>query len=262
MINKEPIYQQLNHLLKELIQDEGYEIGDKFLTERAICDTYDVSRATANKAISNLVSEGILEFRKGVGTFIKAHPSDEPPESIASFTENVSRAGKTPGSRVLTFERVKASEIDEKIRQALQIEEKEELFRVERLRLADETPMMLEERFIVAGYCPDLSKHSMEGSLYSLLNREYGIRLTGSDETIQAIVIGKREAELLDVEEGLAGFRVTSIGYINEGIPLWWEQTTYRPAGIEFRCQIRPHRTDINLRERLLLSSQEPEKSS
>lgn len=259
MINKEPIYQQLNHLLREMIQEEEYQIGDKFLTERSICEQYDVSRATANKAISNLVSEGILEFRKGVGTFIKTKPDRSNLGSIVSFTENVTRVGKQPSSRVLSFKLIKYPRINPHIKEALMLDVNEDVYKVERLRLANETPMMLEERFIVAKYCPGLSEHSMEGSLYLVLDREYGIQLTGSDETIQAIVISKREAELLQVEEGLAGFRVTSIGYIEDNTPLWWEQTTHRPDGIEFRCQVRPHHTERKLRERLLLGSWEPE---
>lgn len=259
MINKEPIYQQLNHLLKEMIQEEEYQVGDKFLTERSICEKYDLSRATANKAISNLVSEGILEFRKGVGTFIKNNSHKENLDSIVSFTKNVTKAGKNPTSRVLEFELLNSSDIDPRIREALLLVENEKIYKIERLRLADETPMMLEERYIVEKYCPGLSKHSLEGSLYSLLDREYGIQLTGSDETIQAIVISRREAEILQVDEELAGFRVTSIGYIKDKIPLWWEQTTHRPDGIEFRCQVRPHHTERKLRERLLLRTQEPE---
>lgn len=259
MINKEPIYQQLNHLLKETIQEEEYQVGDKFLTERSICEKYDVSRATANKAISNLVSEGILEFRKGVGTFIKNNPHKENLDSIVSFTKNVIRAGKNPTSRVLKFELLNSSNIDPRIREALLLGENEKIYKIERLRLANETPMMLEERFIVEKYCPGLSQHSLEGSLYSLFDREYGIQLTGSDETIQAIVISPKEARILQVDEELAGFRVTSIGYIEDKIPLWWEQTTHRPDGIEFRCQVRPHHTERKLRERLLLRMQEPE---
>ncbi|HAK47450.1 MAG TPA: phosphonate metabolism transcriptional regulator PhnF, partial [Spirochaeta sp.] len=59
MINKDPIYQQLNNELRELLTDDQFKVGDKFLTERMICDRYDVSRTTANKALSNLVSEGL-----------------------------------------------------------------------------------------------------------------------------------------------------------------------------------------------------------
>ncbi|MFN9913156.1 MAG: GntR family transcriptional regulator, partial [Pirellulaceae bacterium] len=44
---------------------------DRFLTEREIADRFGVSRPTANKALASLVSEGLLEFRRGVGTFVQ-----------------------------------------------------------------------------------------------------------------------------------------------------------------------------------------------
>jgi DNA-binding transcriptional regulator YhcF (GntR family) len=69
-LSREPIYQQLNRILRELIGGD-FQIGDQFLTERKICQQYQVSRATANKALSNLVSEGLLEFKKGIGTFVR-----------------------------------------------------------------------------------------------------------------------------------------------------------------------------------------------
>jgi DNA-binding GntR family transcriptional regulator len=46
-------------------------VGDRFLTERQVSEQFGVSRATANKALANVVAEGVLEFRKGVGTFVR-----------------------------------------------------------------------------------------------------------------------------------------------------------------------------------------------
>lgn len=68
---RSPIYQQLNQLLRDLIREGEFKSNEQFLTERQICDRFNVSRATANKALSNLVAEGVLEFRKGVGTFVR-----------------------------------------------------------------------------------------------------------------------------------------------------------------------------------------------
>ena len=48
-----------------------YRSCDQFLTEREVAEKFQVSRATANKSLASLVSEGFLEFRKGVGTFVR-----------------------------------------------------------------------------------------------------------------------------------------------------------------------------------------------
>src|SRR5215471_10201994 len=104
LLIKEPIYQQLNAQLRAFIASGQCAIGSKFLTERQICEQYEVSRATANKALSNLVSEGLLEFRKGVGTFVRGRSLDYNLRALVSFTDKAIAAGKRPTTEVLQFE--------------------------------------------------------------------------------------------------------------------------------------------------------------
>jgi len=255
MINKEPIYQQLNRLLKQKIESGEFRSGEKFLTERVICDEYDVSRATANKSISNLVSEGLLEFRKGVGTFVKSPSGRESTEPIVSFTDNVRKAGHTPHTRVLVFEQIVASDLEPELAKILKVTGTDGIYRVERLRLADDMPMILENRLIVAALCPNLLRVDLEGSLYALFSHRYHLRITSAEETIQATTLDKRTARILEIEEGRAAFRVTSVGFVDGETPLWWERTIHRPDGLEYRCRVSPAGGNRVLHERLILGS-------
>jgi len=72
-IVRDPMYQQINKRLRLLVGRE-YTFGQQFPTEREIVERFAVSRATANKALASLVSEGLLEFRKGIGTFVRQPP--------------------------------------------------------------------------------------------------------------------------------------------------------------------------------------------
>jgi len=108
---KEPIYQQLNNHLRLVIGSGESPVGSQFLTERQICERYGVSRATANKALSNLVSEGLLEFRKGVGTFIRGRALDYNLRALVSFTDKARAAGKEPSTEVIQFESVRAQDV-------------------------------------------------------------------------------------------------------------------------------------------------------
>ncbi|MFQ3620888.1 MAG: GntR family transcriptional regulator [Spirochaetales bacterium] len=255
----DPIYQQLNNLLRELIASDKYQIGDKFMTERMICELYNVSRVTANKALSSLVAEGLLQFKKGVGTFVRAKPKEDPTPSIAGFTVNIKAAGMVPSSRVLEFQKVSASKIPPEIREVLELSKEEEVFYIRRLRYADQIPMVLERRYVRVQFCPDLQKEDVEGSLYELFIKKYNLNITGSEETIQAVTLGTEEADQLKVPEGKAAFLITAVGYVNESTPLWFEHTLYRPDGFAFRCQVRPHRHEKRLQERILLP---PEKGT
>jgi GntR family transcriptional regulator len=247
---KDPIYQQLNQILRDLIRKGEFTVGQKFLTEREVCERYDVSRATANKALSSLVSEGLLEFRKGVGTFVRAGPADG--GLVSSFTENVKDAGKRPHTRVLEFRQIPAAELLAEASAKLGLEPDEQVYEVERLRLADRTPMMLEHRFVPSRLCPDLRRADFEGSFFALISDRYDLEIVGEDETIHAVTIGRREAELLGVAAGGAGLLVVSVGYVKGDLPLWWESTLHHPDGFEFRCRVRPTRTERGVERHML----------
>lgn len=237
MINKSPIYQQLNKALRELIAENNYEIGDKFLTERAICEKYGISRATANKALSSLVSEGLLEFKKGVGTFIKSKPvSGGGVPILNNFTGNARQSGMRTSSRIRKTELIKGSELESEITDFLKIEPEERVFKIESLKMAEETPMVHEYTYIIAKYCPDLTNQNLSGSLYNLLREKYNLEITRSEETIQAVNLSEEDADLLGSKKGKAGFAVLSICLIDEEVPLLWEKSVYRPDSIEFHC--------------------------
>ncbi len=252
---KDPIYQQLNQLLRKLLSSDEYAIGDKFLTERQVCERFGVSRPTANKALSNLVSERLLQFKKGVGTFIRTKPVHDEVSSLVSFTHNVRERGMIPRTCLLRFDKIMAREaVDRSAQKTLGVDSDELLYLIERLRLADDIPMVLEHRYLVARYCSDLTRKMLEGSLFSLLDTKYGLTVTGSDESIQAVTIDGREAELLDVPPGKAGFLVSAVGFINSDTPLWCESTLHRPDGFEFRCRVVPVQSEQKVHQRIMVS--------
>jgi DNA-binding GntR family transcriptional regulator len=146
---KAPIYQQLNQALRELLRGGDFKVGDQFLTERQICEQYDVSRATANKALSNLVAEGVLEFKKGVGTFVRGGVLDYDLRALVSFTEKAIAAGKSPSTQVLRLEAMLAKDADVDLTQRLRLRGDEEEYYIERLRQADGRPVILEHRYVV-----------------------------------------------------------------------------------------------------------------
>ncbi len=232
---KEPIYQQLNQLLRLLITSGEVSVGSKFLTERQICQRFQVSRATANKALSNLVSEGLLEFRKGIGTFVRTPGMDYNLRALVSFTDEAIAAGKRPGTRALRFESISAREAPAEAVSALNAAANDALYYMERLRLADDLPVIFERRHVVAAHCPDLTEADTGGSLYALWTDKYNLVIEGANQSIRAVNVRGPEAKTLDVRDGAAGLLVTSVGYLSGRQPLWFERTLYRGDAYEFR---------------------------
>jgi GntR family transcriptional regulator len=239
---REPIYQQMNEILRELLRTGEFTEGDKFLTERQIAERFQVSRPTANKVLGGMVSEGLLEFRKGVGTFVCPPRLDYDIQSLVSFTEKVKEAGKVPGTRILQFERVKASDAEAEIAAKLQVDRDRELFAITRLRLADNVPVILEKRWVPTDVFPGLTRQELRGSFYTLCQQKYGLRIAESDQTIRAVKLMGKEAKALETRSGSPAFLVSAVGYSGP-TATWWEKTLYRGDAYEFhRARSSPGR--------------------
>jgi GntR family transcriptional regulator len=235
---KEPIYQQLNNHLRQLVGSGECAVGTKFLTERQICERYSVSRATANKALSNLVSEGLLEFRKGVGTFVRGRALDYNLRALVSFTDKARAADKVPSTEVIQFDVVQAEDVLDDVPETLKVGPRASLYYIERLRLADGLPVILEKRYVVAEFCPDLTAEDVAGSLYALWMERYHLQVEGADESIRAVNTRGADARVLKLRDGAAGMLIRSVGYLAGSRPLWSERTLYRGDSYEFHNRL------------------------
>jgi GntR family transcriptional regulator len=236
---RSPVYQQLNQRLRSALAAE-YRSGDQFLTEREVAVKFQVSRATANKSLASLVSEGFLEFRKGLGTFVRRDMIDYDVRSLVSFTEKARAAGKKPSTELLTFGKLKASEADESVRTALDVDSDSLVWEMERVRLADGVPVILEHRYVVHRHCPKLTKTQAEGSLYRAWTESQGLKIAGANEVIRAVLLTTQESQHLQATNRSPALEVVSIGFLEDESPLWWERTLYRGDQYEFHSRLGP----------------------
>lgn len=230
MSERVAVYEQMQAELRALIDSGEFGEGDQFLSERQVTERWGVSRPTANKVLSGMVAAGLLEFRKGIGSFVRRPPLDYDVRRLESFTAKAKQAGRKPMTQVLEFERVEA---DGEIAGKLGLAVGEAVYVVGRLRLADGVPVILERRWLPAGMLPGLTRKDLRGSLYDLLRERYGLEISESDQTIRAVGIKGAEAKLLGVSVGTAGLLVSATGYAGEK-ELWWERTLYRGDEYEF----------------------------
>ena len=239
-LQRSPVYQQLNDRLRSSLAKD-YECGDRFLTEREIAQRFEVSRATANKALASLVSEGVLEFRRGVGTFVRRDVIDYDVQSLVSFTEKARVAGKKPATELLTFDQIPAVSIkEEEVQAALNVSGDQSLWQMKRLRLADGTPVILEHRYVVQSHCVKLTKAQAEGSLYRAWTQKHGLTIAGADEVIRAVLLTTSEARRLQVTVRSPALEVVGVGRLEDNQPLWWERTLYRSDQYEFHSRLGP----------------------
>lgn len=198
-LNKESsvaLYQQLIDEIKNQITSGKLAVGDRLMTEFELSQEYNVSRITVRKAIEVLVEENILIKKQGIGTFVAEKRLTRNLEVFMGFTSNCIQEGKTPSTKLLTAELVKATPVDVK---NFDLKSGEKVIKINRLRISDGNPVIIEETRFSQKYAFLLGEN-LEGSLYEILAHN-GIIMSGGKRTISICNTTKEEAELLEVEE-------------------------------------------------------------
>ena len=75
--NKKPLGAQIEDELMKYILQEPVEPGQKIPNEFELAERFGVGRSTIREAVKGLVTKGILEVRRGSGTFVVSHHSLE-----------------------------------------------------------------------------------------------------------------------------------------------------------------------------------------
>lgn len=151
-------------------------------SERELAVLHGVSRATVREAVRQLIEEQKLYTVHGKGTFV-AGERVQSQLHLASFTEDMRRRGMVATTLVLEAA-LAAPPIE--ARAALGLNEGERGWSIKRLRLANGTSMALETGWYSPRVADDLGQHDLTGSLYSLLDDRYGVRIDAAEQTVWA----------------------------------------------------------------------------
>lgn len=233
--NRGPRYVQLYRYIAAIISS-GVLVPDAQLPpERNLAGMAEVSRVTVRKAVARLVSEGLLEQRRGAGTFVRAHPQklEHSLSALLSFTEYMRQRGKTSTSQILRRGLFLPSP-DEQV--ALGLAGADRVARVDRLRSADDMPMALEWSSLPQDILPD--PELVETSLYDVL-RSKGCAPTRAIQRITAVNVAASDAQLLRLPEGAAVLRIDRTAYLPSGRPIEFTRGLYRSDIYDFVAELR-----------------------
>jgi GntR family transcriptional regulator, nutrient-sensing system regulator len=226
----QPKYRQLREALLESIR--GLPEGAALPTERELCASFGVSRATVRHALQRLENEQRIVRRQGKGTFV-ARAKIEQRLGLRSHTEEMRAQGLVPGSKLIDVSRVPAGP---EVGAALRLGEEAEVLRIERLRLADGDPIAIEVLYLHAERFDGISAALGESaSFYQLLHSDYGIELASAEETIEATIAGEREARLLGCSTSAALLQLSRLSLDTGGRPTEYVRSIYRGDRFRFR---------------------------
>jgi len=226
-----PKYQRIAADMIAAIKAGKIKVGERTLSENEIISRYGVSNTTARKALQEAEHEGWVTKVKGKGALVRTETVDRHINKILSFTHNMIQSGRKPGTRLLDC-RIINSDYSAVIN-GHKHTVTPPVFKINRLRLADGVPMMLETRYISMTLCPGIDKKNLEGSLYEIYEKEYKLHLTRIEQTLGVEMLGPAVLGLFDLREPAPAFRVEGVTFCGKNMVLEMEISVYN--GKEYR---------------------------
>jgi GntR family transcriptional regulator len=219
-----PAYQRIQSAIRKRIESGHLRPGDGVASERDLARIHKVSLMTARHALASLEREGVVERRRGVGTFVA------PPKihfnKLMSYTEQMASRGMTAGSKVL-FAKVLGNEPEAAAR--LSLPPTGNVLKLERLRHAADEPFALETCYFDAGEFSGLIDAPIgRESLFGILERDYNVELSYANEEIDATAVDPRTAELLAVPRRDPVLRIRQVIYSSKGKAIMYVLGFYR----------------------------------
>src|ERR1700722_12763725 len=96
------LYARIEEAIATEIAQGEYRPGDQLPTEDALLQRFQVSRITFRRAIQDLVGRGLLEIRRGLGTFILSPRIEAELTKLTGFVEDMNAAGRKATARVVS----------------------------------------------------------------------------------------------------------------------------------------------------------------
>ena len=160
----------------------------------------------------------------GRGTFVNTK-SRYKLTYLEGFSEQMRSMGMIPSSKIISANLELPSE---NIRQYMDLEEGEKVFKIERLRLADGSPMCFEITYISRDLCPDIDRLIGENiSLYKLYEEHYGLNLNYGDIYLEAEICPDEYLEYLQIPECSAVLKMKCVVYTDNQVPLYYVDSYY-----------------------------------
>lgn len=141
------LWRQIAETLRQEIGGTGYPPGARLPTEAELSARFAVNRHTVRRALEELSRGGLIRVEQGRGTFVAEDVLDYTVGPRTRFTEWIHRHNKEPSGRVLQRREIAA---DAMIAAALGIRPGARVMLLERLGLADGTPVSLTRHYFPA----------------------------------------------------------------------------------------------------------------
>ena len=191
----QPLYQQIKNDLLEKIRTGVFQPNDRIPSEHHLANEFSVSRLTVQRAIRELVSEGLLRRAQGSGTFVNDLTHRFPLIEVHDVADDIHLLGGKASTEVLLHRRMTPAD---DVTELLALEKGSDVFQVALLQSMDGKPVAYEERFAVLDVYPDfLDQDFNQTKVFDYLASRS--KLETIENIVAAIHADKKLANLLEI---------------------------------------------------------------
>ena len=208
-----PKYQIIENDIIDKINRGIYASDEQLPSENQLANEYHCSRVTVRQALSDLEYHGHIYKRKGSGSFVKGLNLIDRSPFIKSFTREMAELGKTVTSTIKTFNITTAGMTLARI---LKIKPTDQIYYIERVRYADEQPIMFEKTFMSVDLHPDMSVKVLQSSKYKYAD-EHGLTPEVANQVISPIFPPEYIANELNINPKAPIIRISNTTYMKNG---------------------------------------------
>jgi len=227
-----PLYHQLAEQLERAITDGKLQPGDPFENEVAVAERLHLSRPTVRRAIQELVDQGLLIRRRGLGTRIsnrKVHRKAE----LTSLYDDLKRAGQKPRTELLEF----GTRVDERAATGLDLPADTPLLHVVRLRYADDIPLAYMQNWLPPAYSDITAEELTGGGMYDAL-RKRGVKPVVAQQNIGARMPTASERRHLDMKASHPVLTMTRMAFDAAGQAVEFGDHCYRASAYSINLMV------------------------
>ena len=239
-LNKEipvPLYFQLKEQIQTMIREDVLARDELLPTEMDFAKELGISRTTVRQAFTELAREGWVYRKKSKGTFVSAPKMKQDFISrLLNYEDEMKKLGKTPSTKLL---KQVIMDPPSDAAGALQLGHEEKALYLQRLRFADDEPVVTVETYLPLPLCDFVCEHDLEKeSLYRILSRDESTAVYSIRRRVEAVEAVKEDMEYLSVKRGKPIQLFHSIGYNMDRKPIEYSIARYRADRSSFEVTV------------------------
>ena len=212
-----PIYVQIRETLRGEITSQVLKRGEKLPSEQELATQFKVSRMTIRESIEDLVDEGLLYRRHGVGTFVAYPHLQRDHTRLTSFFDKAENEGIQVRATLLSKDVLPAKP---KIAQALDLPVGSKVIRVKTLRFADNVPITVHDAYVPHSLFACIFDENLEVQHLWTLYEKCGYKVKRAIQRLEAREATKEISHLMKIKEGAPILFKERTVYADDGTPI------------------------------------------